>query len=93
MFSLIQNHNPSSQYVPYLPNQVQPSTLPSNNDNYKFTTLYILTHPILSTKSIKTKAISNIKYSYIQGKNEKNLTYKQILYNGLTMGKKLCLKR
>ena len=32
----------------------------------------------LSTNSIKTKAILNIEYSYIQGKNEKNLTYKQM---------------
>ena len=88
MFSLIQNGTPSSQYVPYLPSQIQPTTLSSNNDKYKFTTFFILPYPILSTKSIKTNGIlfrfddiiSNIEDSYIltrQGRNEKSTAYKQ----------------
>ena len=98
MFSLIQNGNPSSQYVSYLPSQVQPSTPSSNNDKHKFITLYILPHPILSRKSFKTKAIffrfddiiSNIEDSYIltrQGRNEKNNLHTNFCTTALLRGR------
>ena len=67
---------------------------------YKFTTLCILPHPILSTKSIKTKAILfrfddiilNIEESYILtrlGRNEKNTTYKQIFVQRPCYGERI----
>ena len=46
MFSLIQNGNHGSQYVPYPPSQVQPTTPSSTNDTYGLTTLYVLSYPI-----------------------------------------------